>query len=83
MKAGRVSLCADWVPQYEAKNRVSQYLMWFAFWEDFVETFCPKSKAQRVLTWLEMVEYHQGCQMVDEYIDDKLCKRLCLHPEEF
>jgi hypothetical protein len=65
MKAGRASLYVDWVLRYKAKNGVPQYLSWFAFWEDFV----PKSKAQRALTWLETVEYHQGCQMVDKYTD--------------
>jgi hypothetical protein len=44
--------------------------LWFAFQEDFVKTFCPKSKAQRALTQLETVEYHQGCQMVDKYTDE-------------
>jgi hypothetical protein len=47
MKAGRASLYADWVLRYKAKNGVLQYLLWFAFQEDFVETFCPKSKAVR------------------------------------
>jgi hypothetical protein len=61
MKAGRASLYADWVLWYEAKNGVLWYLLWFAFWEGFVKTFCPKSKAWRALTWLETVEYHQGC----------------------
>jgi hypothetical protein len=69
MKAGRASLYADQVLWYKAKNGVPQYLSWFAFWEDFVKTFCPKSKAQRALTWLETVEYHQGCQTVDKYTD--------------
>jgi hypothetical protein len=44
--------------------------LWFAFWEDFVKTFCPKSKAQRALTQLETVEYHQGHRRVDEYTDE-------------
>jgi hypothetical protein len=44
--------------------------LWFAFWENFVKTFCPKSKAQRALTQLETMEYHQGCQMVDKYTDE-------------
>jgi hypothetical protein len=70
MKAGRASLYANWVLWYEAKNGVLQYLLWFAFWEDFVKTFYPKSEAQRALTWLETVEYHQGCQMVDKYTDE-------------
>jgi hypothetical protein len=69
MKAGRASLYVDQVLWYKAKNGVPRYLLWFAFWEDFVETFCPKSKAQRALIWLETVEYHQGHQMVDEYTD--------------
>jgi hypothetical protein len=69
MKAGRASLYADQVLQYEAKNGVPQHLLWFAFWEDFVKTFCPKSEAQRALTWLETAEYHQGHQMVDKYTD--------------
>jgi hypothetical protein len=69
MKAGRASLYADWVLWYKAKNGILWYLLWFTFWEDFVKTFCPKSKAQRVLTWLEMAEYHQGHQTVDEYTD--------------
>jgi hypothetical protein len=60
MKAGRASLYADQVLWYKAKNGVPQYLSWFAFQEDFVKTFCPKSKAQRALTQLETVEYHQG-----------------------
>jgi hypothetical protein len=50
MKAGRASLYADWVPWFKAKIGVLQYLLWFAFWEDFAKTFCPKSKAQRALT---------------------------------
>jgi hypothetical protein len=58
MKAGRASLYADQVLWYKAKNGVLQYLLWFAFWEDFVKSFCSKSKAQRALTWLETVEYH-------------------------
>jgi hypothetical protein len=70
MKAGRASLYVDWVLWYKAKNGVPQYLLWFAFWEDFVKTFCPKSKVQRALTWLETVEYHQGRQMVDKYTDE-------------
>jgi hypothetical protein len=45
-------------------------LSWFAFWEDFVKTFCPKSEAQRALTQLETVEYHQGRQTVDKYTDE-------------
>jgi hypothetical protein len=69
MKAGRASLYAAWVLWYKAKNGVLWYLSWFAFWEDFVKTFCPKSEAQRALTWLETAEYHQGCQTVDEYTD--------------
>jgi hypothetical protein len=60
MKAGRASLYVDQVLRYKAKNGVPQYLSWFAFWEDFVKTFCPKSKAQRALTRLERAEYHQG-----------------------
>jgi hypothetical protein len=67
MKAGRASLYADRVLRYKAKNGVPQYLSWFAFREDFVKTFCPKSKAQRALTQLETVEYHQGCRTVVEY----------------
>jgi hypothetical protein len=70
MKAGRASLYADRVLRYEAKNGVLWYLSWFAFWEDFVKTFCPKSEAQRALTRLETVEYHQGRQTVDEYTDE-------------
>jgi hypothetical protein len=70
MKAGRASLYADWVLWYEAKNGVPWYLSWFAFWEDFVKTFCPKSKAQRALTQLETAEYHQGRQMVDKYTNE-------------
>jgi hypothetical protein len=69
MKAGRASLYADRVLWYKAKNGVLRYLLWFAFWEDFVKTFCPKSKAQRALTWLETAEYHQECQMVEKYTD--------------
>jgi hypothetical protein len=69
MKAGRASLYADRVLRYKAKNGVPRYLLWFAFWEDFVKTFCPKSEAQRALTRLETVEYHQGRRMVDEYTD--------------
>jgi hypothetical protein len=61
MKAGRASLYVDQVLQYKAKNGVLWYLLWFAFQEDFVKTFCPKSEAQRALTWLEKAEYHQGC----------------------
>jgi hypothetical protein len=70
IKAGRASLYADRVLWYEAKNGVPRYLSWFAFWEDFVKTFCPKSEAQRALTRLETVEYHQGRQTVDEYTDE-------------
>jgi hypothetical protein len=70
MKAGRASLCADRVLQYKAKNGVLQYLLWFAVWEDFVKTFCPKSEAQSTLTQLETAEYHQGCQTVDKYTDE-------------
>jgi hypothetical protein len=70
MKAGRASLYTDRVLWYEAKNGVPRYLSWFAFWEDFVKTFCPKSEAQRALTRLETVEYHQGRRMVDEYTDE-------------
>jgi hypothetical protein len=70
MKAGRASLYADRVLRYEAKNGVPWCLSWFAFWEDFVKTFCPKSEAQRALTWLETAEYHQGCRIVDEYTDE-------------
>jgi hypothetical protein len=66
IKVGRASLYVDWVLWYKAKNGVLQYLLWFAFREDFVKTFCPKSKAQRALTRLETAEYHQGRQMVDE-----------------
>jgi hypothetical protein len=69
MKAGRASLYADRVLCYEAKNGVPRYLLWFAFREDFVKTFCPKSEAQRALTRLETVEYHQGWRTVDEYTD--------------
>jgi hypothetical protein len=69
MKAGRASLYADQVLWYKAKNGVLRYLLWFAFREDFVKTFCPKSKAQRALTQLETVEYHQGRQTVDKYTD--------------
>jgi hypothetical protein len=47
MKAGRASLYVDRVLRYEAKNGVLQYFLWFAFWEDFVKTFCPKSKVHR------------------------------------
>jgi hypothetical protein len=70
MKAGRASLYADRVLWYEAKNGVPRYLSWFAFQEDFVKTFCPKSEAQRALTRLETVEYHQGRRTVDEYTDE-------------
>jgi hypothetical protein len=70
MKAGRASLYADRVLRYKAKNGVPRYLSWFAFWEDFVKTFCPKSEAQRALTWLETAEYHQGRRTVDEYTDE-------------
>jgi hypothetical protein len=42
MKAGRASLYADRVLQCKAKNGVLWYLSWFAFWEDFVKTFCPE-----------------------------------------
>jgi hypothetical protein len=69
MKAGRASLYVDRVLRYEAKNGVPQYFSWFAFWEDFVKTFCPKSEAQRALTQLETAEYHQGRRTVDEYTD--------------
>jgi hypothetical protein len=69
MKAGRASLYADWVLWYKAKNGVLRYLSWFAFREDFVKTFCPKSKAQKALTRLETAEYHQGRRMVVEYTD--------------
>jgi hypothetical protein len=69
MKAGRASLYTDRVLWYEAKNGVPQYLLWFAFWEDFVKKLCAKSKAQRALTWLETAEYHQGRQTVDKYTD--------------
>jgi hypothetical protein len=41
MKAGRASLYADRVLWYGAKNGVPWYSSWFAFWEDFVKTFCP------------------------------------------
>jgi hypothetical protein len=54
----------------QSQKWVLQYLLWFAFREDFVKTFCPKSKAQRALTRLETVEYHQGRQTVDEYTDE-------------
>jgi hypothetical protein len=64
MKAGRGSLYADWVLWYKAKNRISRYSLWFTFREDFVKTFCPKSEAQRALTWLETAEYHQGHRTV-------------------
>jgi hypothetical protein len=70
MKAGRASLYADWVLWYKAKNGVPRYLLWFAFWEDFVKTFCPKSEAHRALTRLETVEYHQGRRTVDKYTDE-------------
>jgi hypothetical protein len=70
MKAGRVSLYVDRVLWYEAKNGVPWYLSWFAFREDFVKTFCPKSEAQRALTRLETAEYHQGRRTVEEYTDE-------------
>jgi hypothetical protein len=70
MKARRASLYADRVLRYEAKNGVPWYLSWFAFREDFVKTFCPKSEAQRALTWLETAEYQQGCRTVDKYTDE-------------
>jgi hypothetical protein len=70
MKAGKASLYADRVLRYEAKNGVLRYLSWFAFREDFVKTFCPKSEAQRALTRLETAEYHQGCWTVDKYTDE-------------
>jgi hypothetical protein len=70
MKAGRASLYTDRVLWYKAKNGVPWYLSWFAFWEDFVKTFCPKSEAQRALTQLETAEYHQGRQTVDKYTDE-------------
>jgi hypothetical protein len=69
MKAGRASLYADRVLRYKAKNGVPWYLLGFAFQEDFVKTFCPKSKAQIALTWLKTVEYHQGHQTIDKYTD--------------
>jgi hypothetical protein len=70
MKAGRASLYADRVLWYKAKNGVPWYLSWFAFREDFVKTVCPKSEAQRALTRLETVEYHQGRRTVDKYTDE-------------
>lgn len=60
MKSGRASLYADCILRFEAKNGTPCYQTWITFWEDFVKTFCPKSEAQRALTWLETSEYHQG-----------------------
>jgi hypothetical protein len=70
IKAGRASLYVDQVLRYKAKNGVPWYLSGFAFWDDFVKTFCPKSKAQRALTQLETAECHQGRQTVDGYTDE-------------
>ena len=55
---------------FEAQVRSLRYSTWLEFKSAFITKFCPKNETQMALAKLETPSYFQGCQTVDEYIDD-------------
>jgi hypothetical protein len=70
MKSGRAATFAERLINYEVTAGRPRYDNWYAFREDFVETFCPLDEASIAVTRLESEAYFQGRRTLDEYIDE-------------
>lgn len=69
-KSGRAATYAERILRKEIRTNVMTYADWDAFYNYFVEYFCPENEATDSIMRLETDKYFQGRRSVDAYIDE-------------